>query len=59
MNSKFLGIQSFYYQIIININNREVPQMCINVYDGWPSKLVGGGKARWNRGEPTDDSSMR
>lgn len=31
---------------------------CVEAYPGWPGKIVGGGKARWRRGAPTDDTEM-
>jgi ADP-ribosylglycohydrolase len=36
----------------------EVTKYCIDQYEGWPAKLVGGGVAGWLRGQPTDDSEM-
>jgi len=36
----------------------EVTKECIDKYPPWPAKIVGGGKAVWNPGEPTDDTHM-
>lgn len=29
---------------------------CVETYEGWPAKLVGGGVANWKVGQPTDDT---
>lgn len=55
VSSKFLGI----LQLWLNsqqLNIREVGTNCVEYYEGWPGKLVGGGVANWEIGQPTDDS---
>ena len=55
-SSRFLGIINKFCVCFNGSFKRDVGKNCVEAFPGWPGKLVGGGKAFWKRGQPTDDS---